>query len=129
MGGLQLGALLEIPFHELFIDFDHLIDNFGMGLTNRKKVGFPLFHIEEAIDDRLSLAGRKIQRQTFLPEGFADRAKQCFKIDVRCINFVHDDQSTIAARGSGFHRPVGDHFDAGLGIDHDCGGFHPGQDT
>ena len=129
-GRVQFGrahfALLEVLRHQLFVDFDDLVDQRLVRFLDGGEIRLAR-RIEEAVDDALSAVRRQVDRQAFLAEGSLDLGDQLRQIDVFRIDLVHDDDAAEAALSRPLHHALRDHLDAVLRADHDRRGFDGGQ--
>ena len=71
LGIQQFLALLQVERHQLLVDFDHLVDDLGVRVSDRREVGRLALRLEEAVDDRCAAFRRQVERQAALAESFA----------------------------------------------------------
>ena len=115
-------ALFEVALHELFVDLDHLVDQRAMRVGHGGEVRFAA-RIEETVHDLTAAAGRQVDGQAFLAEGFLDLAQQPGQVDIFRVDLVDHQQAAQPALVRPAHHSAGGQLDAGLGIDHDHGGL------
>ena len=80
----------EILLHQLFVQFDDLIQDSGVRGGDGKDIAFAAV-IEQAFDDGLGFSGGKIDRQTFVAEGFLNLCDEAGEINFGEIDFVDND--------------------------------------
>ena len=119
-------ALLEVQLHQLFVDFDHLLDQRAVCVGHRREIRLAR-RIEKAIDDFLAAAGRQIDRQAFLAERALQVCEQTGQIDVLGVDLVDDDHAAQPAFARPLHHALGHHLDAVLRVDDHHGGLDRGQ--
>ena len=121
-------ALLQIEFHQVGVDLDHLIDQRIVHSRDRQEIGVTS-GVKETIHHLSAALRRQVDRQAALSEGLLNLRQKARKIDLFSIDTVHDDHPAQLALARPRHHAPGGHFDAGLRIDDDGGSFHSGQGT
>ena len=112
---------LQVLFHEVIVQFDDLIDNLGMGFLDGGEIGGRIGGLEETVGDSRAAVGRQIDREAAPAKGFDDLRQHAFKIRVRRVDLVDDDQPAEFVLGGGLHHPLGEQFDPRLAADYDRG--------
>jgi hypothetical protein len=115
-------AFLEIDFHQLFVDLDHLVDELAVRLLDRGKIRLA-GRREEAVGDPGCASRREVQRQALLAERRLDLVEQPGKVDILGVDLVDDDQAVEPALARPLHEAAGHHLDAVLRVDHDRRGL------
>ena len=75
LAGQAFFAVLQVTFHDLFVDLDHLVDDALVRVGHRAQVGVA-DGVEETVDYPRALVGRQVDRQAFGAEGFAQFFEQ-----------------------------------------------------
>ena len=123
--GQGLLALVEVAVHDLFVDFDDLVEDLLMGLGDAREIRLAI-RLEEAVDHRIRAVRRQVDRQAFGAEFLAQfrsqRGEVAFGVDA-----IDDEDPSQAARFRVVHHAPGRVLDAVGGIDDDGAGFHGGQ--
>ncbi len=112
----------EVFLHQLFVEFDDLIENGRVRGRDGTEITFAAV-VQQAFHDRLGPAGGKIDRQAFVAEGLLDLRDETLQINFRQIDFIDDDRARQIARAGDLHHSPRDHFDARLGVDDHGDGF------
>ena len=56
--GADVFPLLEVLLHEFLIEFNHLVNDIDVRLSDGQEVGFPAFRLEKTVYDFSPAAGR-----------------------------------------------------------------------
>jgi len=111
-------ALLEVGFHQFFVDFDDLLDQRAVGVGDGREIRVAR-RVEKAIDHLFAVCGRQVDRQAFLAERGLDVGEQRRQVDVLRVDLVDDDEAAQPALARPLHHALRDHLDAVLRVDHD----------
>ena len=111
-------TLLQIERHQFFIDFHNLIYQRAVCCGDRRKIRVSS-RIEKTVGDGCAIVCGKIDRQTFLAEGFLNFHHQRGQIDIDVVDLVHHHHRTEVAFTYQRHHSARGKLDTVLRIDDD----------
>ena len=111
--GLEFLALLEVQRHEVVVHLDHLVDDPGVRLLDRGKIGRLAVVMEKAVDDPRAAAGGQVDRQALAAELLADLLQHRFGVRLAGVDLVDDDDPAQAAVAGRVHHALRHRLDAG----------------
>ena len=117
-------ALLEVEFHQVVVEFHHLVHYGGVGVGGGVEVGGQIFGIEVTVGNPRGVLRRQVQGDAFAAESLPDLLHEPGQIGGLAIDLAdHDEPGQLHFLG-GCHAAPGHQFNAGSRVDHHHGGLH-----
>ena len=119
-------ALLKVLLHQIFIDFDNLIDDRGVRILDGREVRVAGGFVEH-VDHTRRAAGGQVDRQALAAKCFTNLLDQRFEFNVVRVDFVDHDHAAAPGVLGALHHATRNHLDARRRADHHRHGFDRGQ--
>ena len=124
---LHVFPLLQIFLHQLLVQFNHLINDVGVGLRHRGEIRVLAAGLEKAVHHFRTAAGRQVQRQALVAVSLPQLRQYALEIGFVRIDFIDDEQAIHAPLAGDFHELAGGGLDACFRVHHHRAGLHGGQ--
>ena len=112
----------EVLLHQAFVQLDDLVEHRRVRGSDRAEVALAAL-VQEALDDRLAVAGRQVDGQTLVSERLLNPRDERLEIDFRRVDLVDHDRARQVALARGLEHAPRHDLDAADRVDHDHTGL------